>query len=619
MVAAALTDSQYLVRIVVAKPQNSQMLQMLISKLGGLLNRRVFHMPFNRALKLSAADAEKVYDLCQRCVRVQGVLLIQPEAILSLKLMGIEACHAGSDASRPLLKIQQLFDEGSRTLIDESDENFDVKLEVVYTMGCQASVELAPYRWLVIQQILSLVGRYAPDIKLQLPQSIEIQSGAYGMFPRIRILRKDAADKLVELLAKHVVEHGLNGLPTRHEPPTLQRAIVVYIAQQDLSSNEIQAVEGSNCWTESIKNVVWLIRGIFAGGLLRFALYSKRYRVNYGLDSSRSPPTELAVPYKFKDGPSQRSEFSHPDVIIILTSLAHYYSGISDENLFDLFNLLLKSDQATMEYDEWVATASPDLPLAFRSLSGVNLKDRTLCRESLFPFLRYSKSCVDYFLSRLVFPKQLRQFTYKISASGWDISAARTCTGFSGTSDSRFLLPLAVRHLDLPDQCHTNALVLGNLIKDCSTVELLPARASGKTDASHLLSTIAALVPEIRVVIDSGAQILEQNNFQVAQTWLQQTDHDRIQAAVFFNNEELSILDRTGRVEAFQTSPWARQMNLCVVYLDEAHTRGIDLKLPRHYRAALTLGAGLTKDKLVQGAMRMRQLGKVSANSKGGR
>ena len=42
-------------------------------------------------------------------------------------------------------------------------------------------------------------------------------------------------------------------------------------------------------------------------------------------------------------------------------------------------------------------------------------------------------------------------------------------------------------------------------------------------------------------------------------------------------------------------------MDRCVVYLDEIHTRGTDLRLPKDARAAVTLGPKLNKDKLVQG------------------
>ena len=52
-----------------------------------------------------------------------------------------------------------------------------------------------------------------------------------------------------------------------------------------------------------------------------------------------------------------------------------------------------------------------------------------------------------------------------------------------------------------------------------------------------------------------------------------------------------------------------KQLDVCIVYLDESHTRGTDLKLPRNYRAVVTLGAQLTKDRLTQACMRLRKLG----------
>jgi hypothetical protein len=48
-------------------------------------------------------------------------------------------------------------------------------------------------------------------------------------------------------------------------------------------------------------------------------------------------------------------------------------------------------------------------------------------------------------------------------------------------------------------------------------------------------------------------------------------------------------------------TPFADALDDCVVYLDEAHTRGVDLKFPRRARGALTLALGQTKDHTVQG------------------
>jgi hypothetical protein len=69
------------------------------------------------------------------------------------------------------------------------------------------------------------------------------------------------------------------------------------------------------------------------------------------------------------------------------------------------------------------------------------------------------------------------------------------------------------------------------------------------------------------------------------------------------------VIDRSNRVARLQTSPYASKLDVCHVFLDEAHTRGIDLRLPAHYRAAVTLGAGLDKNRLTQACMRMRKLG----------
>ena len=45
-------------------------------------------------------------------------------------------------------------------------------------------------------------------------------------------------------------------------------------------------------------------------------------------------------------------------------------------------------------------------------------------------------------------------------------------------------------------------------------------------------------------------------------------------------------------------------------YLDDAHTRGVDLKFPPNAHAIVTVGTDMPKDKLVQAIMRMRQIGR---------
>lgn len=609
IVAAHLANGSCLVRVFVAKPQSRQMFHMLVSKLGGLLGRRVYHMPISRFLKISEAGAEELRKMCQKCMCEGGVLLVQPEHVLSLKLMCLENFIAGNTSiAMVLLETLRFFHTCSRDIVDESDENFNVKFELIYTMGLQRPVELGPQRWCLIHQLLELVQTFAPEVQNRFPQSIQVDRQPNGAVPRIRLLGRDAERELFRLVAKHICRKGIEALPICRQSKPVRDAVFAYITKPDPSTDEIAVVENdclTGFWTETTKGPLLLLRGLLAQGILAFCLGQKRWRVNYGPHRKRRPPTRLCVPYKAKDSPSPRSEFSHPDVVIVLTSLNYYYAGLSDNDLFLAFDYLVKSDQADTEYALW-ANDAPGLEESYRQLVGVNLEDRLHCVDHIFPALRFRKVVVDYFLSQIVFPKEMKDFPEKLSASGWDLGEIKTqrTTGFSGTNDSRVTLPLSVKQLDLPEQNHTNALVLEYLLQPENSVTFIPVQNDeSKSDAQLLLETVAKLDPQVQVILDVGAQILELTNQQLATQWLNMLPKNGpIQAIIFVNDsDEICVLDRSGRVEPLQTSPFVRQTEACFVFLDEAHTRGIDLKLPLNYRAAVTLGPAITKDKLVQG------------------
>ncbi|GAM88641.1 hypothetical protein ANO11243_066750 [Dothideomycetidae sp. 11243] len=613
IVAAALADGSRLVRVVVAKPQSKQMLQMLISKLSGLCDRRIYQLPFSRSLVLTHNEAQTIHKIFTDCKRDGGILLVQPEHMLSFQLMAIESLIAGrAELGQQLLATQHMFDTRSRDIVDESDENFSVKFELIYTIGTQTCTELGADRWRLVQHILGLVASFAAQLATEMPDSIEVTKGAAGCFPRTRILRSDAEERLLSLVAARICDTGLPGLPIARQARDMRAALLEYISLRQPSADTISKVESGGFWTESTKPGLLMVRGLIAEGVMAFVLRQKRWRVDYGLDPTRRPSTRLALPYRAKDNPAPRSEFSHPDVVIMLTCLSYYYGGVNDEGITHSFEHLLRSEQADIEYQEWVDDA-PELPIQFRSLAGINLEDRFQCLRDVFPHLRMAKRLVDYYLGHIVFPREMREFPKKLSASGWDLGRIKRnpTTGFSGTCDSKHLLPLEMEHLDLEQQRHTNALVLEYLLRpENSVYSMHRSNARAATDADFLLDIVTKMEPEIQVIIDVGAQILELANQQVVEAWLQRVQPTIKEAAVFFNDyDEACVIDRKGNVEKLQTSSYADQLDSCVIFLDEAHCRGIDFKLPKYYRAAVTLGPNLTKDRLVQACMRLRKLG----------
>lgn len=606
IIAAHLANGSRLVRVIVTKPQAKELHRILVTKLGGWLGKRVYYMPFSRSLRLTANDCISLDSIYRDCMKSGGVLLAQPEHILSQKLIGIECLLSRrEEVGRVLLDTQRFLDRNTRDIVDESDENFSVKFELIYTMGTQRPIELSPDRWILIQKVLSLMARIVPQIQKSFPDSIEVNYHAEGCFPKTRILRQDALDSLLSQLSHEICNVGLPGFPVVHQQRSTRDAVLKYISTALLSPEQMTSVEQcSSFYTELTKGPLLLLRGLIAEGILGFIFEQKRWRVNYGLAPIRQPATRLAVPYRAKDSPTPRSEFSHVDVVIVLTCLSYYYGGLSDDDLFLCFEHLMKLDQAETEYSEWIQFA-PSLPESFRRLVGVNIKDRYQVTHHLFPHLRYSKNVIDYFLAHIIFPKEMKEFPEKLSASGWDIGQQKIhpTTGFSGTKDSCDLLPLEIEQLDLDDQLHTNALVLERLLQPENSVVLMSRPKEEAPSGNAFLTFVQSLDPPVHVILDVGAQIIELTNIQVAQQWLKIVPVEKEkEAVVFFNDaDELCAIDRKGYVEKLQTSPYSYRLDLCLVYLDEAHTRGTDLKLPTSYRAAVTLGPNLTKDRLVQG------------------
>lgn len=112
----------------------------------------------------------------------------------------------------------------------------------------------------------------------------------------------------------------------------------------------------------------------------------------------------------------------------------------------------------------------------------------------------------------------MKDFPHKLSTSDWDIGKrkSRPVTGFSGTNDSRCLLPTDIHHIDHSDQRHTNALILEYILQPETGVALLHPVIQNISDADHLLAAALNLTLPVQVILDIGAQIIELNNIKVA-------------------------------------------------------------------------------------------------------
>ncbi|KAF8454797.1 hypothetical protein BGX38DRAFT_1171611 [Terfezia claveryi] len=629
IVATALADSTKLVRVVVLKPLCGQMFQTLVQRLGGLVNRRIFYMPFSRKVNLTSPQVRRVHEIFRECRDMGGILVVQPEHLLSFKLLGLERLHNAErrdlntktkhwprdeePVAKLLIDVQLWLKENSRDILDESDEILNSRHELIYTIGNSKPMEHHPQRWLVVQELLTLVGSVLRKRRSD-PQAFEIgesKYSQYGGFSPIRILDLDEGRRLLEEVAKCIIGSQLPIISFRHWTDEGRTLAVEFITKPRLKQGKMFAVLTRD--SDLDDKTLLLLRGLIAHNILLFVLHEKRWKVDYGLDLKRSM---LAVPYRAKDSPSGQSEFSHPDVALTLTCLSYYYGGLTENQLEVAFRALFKTDNPTLEYEKWWKHMNCWKDADLKHLNAVNLEDSRQWTERILPIFRYNKAVIDFYLSSVVFPLEAKEFEYKLSSSGWDVAEEKIhpTTGFSGTNDNKYLLPLSITQHDTEKQRNTNASVLSYLlqpgINDYIPIKQENDARLGTIDLLTRLATTRFRNPEpIRVLLDVGAQVLELNNEQVASTWLGLVASSHVKAAVYFNeDDELTVLTKEGVKEPVLISAFAERLDDCIVYLDEAHTRGTDLKLPPSCRAAVTLGPNLTKDRLVQACMRMRKL-----------
>ena len=637
IVALTLANEEQLVRIVVPKTLRNQMAALLKQRLGGLLNRRIYQgTPFSRELtrdkkQLFCSIVPAMWKVFQDCMEARGILLTQPEHLLSLKLTTVEMMcmkekkdigeeGTGEEGTGEFIRIQRWLSTNARDVIDETDEVLHPRYELIYTLGRREPLELGRQRWILIQRVLSLVIKHMSVLEKLYPGEVEVierpkaAQESPTSFPLIRLIGKEAEGELMARISDDIVHMNLmEWVPQAHMTAEIHQLVVKYIREKDVKDDILSDLA-------KVPEALLLLKGLIGGGLLAFVLREKRWCVDYGpyIDNDRDAhwrfnveEPRLAVPYRAKDLPANGAQFAHPDLAIVLTCLCYYYQGLSLSHLRDCFKHLHRCRGPPWEYRSWITENNIDkgLPPHLRCLNGVDIGDDYQFSHVLYPLLKLGKRVIDFYLSTIVFPAACKMFSTKLTMSAWDLAEKRRLptTGFSGTNDTRYILPTSIEQIDNRlGQLHTNAKVVSYLLRPENNVyECAQTEDQKQLPGEELLrKVVGSSVGKIQVLIDVGAQILDMDNEAVARYWLSAAEkqESRWTAALFFDtHDEPKIITKQHEVQSYLSSPYVEDMAGCLVYLDEARTRGTDIKLPVDSVGAVTLGPKLTKDKLVQG------------------
>lgn len=608
MAAIMLADTKNLCRLVVPRALLLQTAQMMQNRLGGLVGREVCHIPFARRSPTDDQALDLYQSLHKRTLASGGVMLCLPEHLLSFKLSGLQKlADKEAKKAQKMMDIQAWLESSSRDVLDESDLTLSPKTHLIYPSGIPTMIDGHPQRWHVIEDMLYLVESNVPQLQAKFKDGVQVWRRHRG-FPVIHLLRSEVEDHLNALLVDDVCHGRLSHVQFKAEHSLDATSPVKLLLSTTQPSASIwgDAIGSLNDETSGRKTL-YLLHGLIPQRLLILCL-KKSWNVQYGLHPDRAP---IAVPFEAKGIPSQTAEYGHPDTALVLTCLSFYHAGLNKSQLLQSLQLISNSEDPSSHYQRFAS--SRHLPEHLEHWHQLEMEDEAQV-TLLWQYLRFQKHVVNHFLNNFAFPQHAKQFGVKFQASAWDIPLLSESmirqgmtTGFSGTNDNKNILPRTIRQDDLSTLIQTNAEVLVHLLEPRNQRCYQAIDPHGR----HLNEIgILGLLQNngINILIDAGAQILEMENDQLAAAWLDV--HHKAQGAVYFDKDSRIIVRAR-----FQKSPvpllassFVDNLNECVVYIDEAHTRGTDLKLPIYAQGAVTLGIGSTKDQVTQAAMRLRQL-----------
>ncbi|KAI1741165.1 hypothetical protein F4680DRAFT_464954 [Xylaria scruposa] len=612
MVEAVLADGRNLSRVIVPKALIMQTAQTMQSRLGGLVGREVTHIPYSRRTSTKQEVLDLYADLHHETQRCHGIMLTCSEHLLSHKLFGWQKfIDSKRSAAYQMIKFQEWLDTHCRDVLDECDFTLSVKTQLNYPSGPEMPVDFHPYRWKLIQEVLDIIASHLPELQHKHPRGIQVTSRRdKTRFPAVQFLRTDAENALLDFIIESTCLGHLTLLRPIPPQSRYKRSIIREILRGRKINDKLLG-KAARLFDnpDKAKNALLLLRGLLLYRIIISCL-GKRWNVQYGLHPDRDP---IAVPYEAKGKPSEQAEYGHPDVVILFTCLSFYYAGLTKDQLVQGVQNILQSNDPAAQYEWWTSTCT-ELPISLRQWNVLNADDKVQM-EQLWCLLRFNRNVINHYLNHFVFPVHARQFKVKLQACAWDIpifsevdtQQTRT-TGFSGTNDNRLMLPLTISQRDLPELHHTSAEVLSYLLQKRNRGFHVIANEQGQrvTEMDFLKALKAK---EVSVLIDVGAYISEMGNKELARAWLE-ADREA-KAVIYFRDDNRAWVHYRSNAKEdvpLLATPLAENLSGCNVYLDEGHTRGVDLRLPPNAHGAVTLALKLTKDHTVQAAMRLRQL-----------
>ncbi|KAE9143708.1 hypothetical protein PF005_g12395 [Phytophthora fragariae] len=510
--------------------------------------------PFHRQIELNTRRLEFIRDILDELRIYGGIQIVAPEHRMSLELKRLEL----GDKNPTVKTLDAILDSDQFVdVLDECDALLHHKYHLVYAVGTPIPLCSGVERWMAAEALLRVLVDKSPKSRVRkVLQAPHVSCSSPDYLSRFGAYEGTRLNTVVESTE-----------PLRDE---LKRALVLDLIDNapfefmwlktfgDAGARDslVQAITDSTSSLEGAlgdrmqKLAPYITQLLALRGLVAFGVFEhcleKRYRVNFGLSSPGTRPKKIAIPFRAADVPSERSEFSHPDVCIVLTLLGYYHGGLTDDEVRSAFRMLLRLDISEQEqqYNRWYSGVQSRLNAEERKalcdVRHVSLADarqfETLCRV-----YKFCMEMINFYFNTCVFPKDTQQYPQRLSRTAWNLAAGDNNIGFSGTNDNHRLLPLSVTQREPNEHSllGTNGKMIDKILQVTHSYDVVrsgPQRSTLPWQSVLLF----AMDKKAQALIDTGALLAGVTNNDAAEFLLRQTDFSFAGVTYYDSREELN-------------------------------------------------------------------------------
>jgi hypothetical protein len=586
-----------------------------------VFNMRIVLIPFDRNIELSHESASLLLHTLQSIKGQRACVIMSPESWLSFQLKLDElSLYEDQDEILPILK--QIEDLEFCDFLDESDEELSHKYRLIYSIGSQVGLSSGPLRWECVLHLLWLVS-FSPKI-VDLIRRIGFFSSEgkpLCSFQYFYLTTNNISQIWAEII-KQLADSVLQ------KPPHILRWIsrasnmtrkkwLEYLTNPDCAFE----LDDQILQKENRMDAMYALRGFLAHGLLKTCLQS-RHRVQYGVCRPHPQGKRMAIPFRANNVPAERSEFKQPDVALIYTCLSYFSDGLSLEETREALKMLLSlgSNAQSHEYELWLKMHSHIPPSVFERLDHVNKIDISNQDQlvELHKYFGINIYTISFWLRYILFPTETPQHIQSIQRTPWHLCNGRKgeVRGFSGTNDTRFLLPLHVRQESFDEICDierksSSGKMIHLLMEKSSQFLSMPPSVDGITVQWKKLLAVAIRLAT-HALIDTGALLAGISNVEAAD-FILSLPKSTFRGVLYFEITKKSWMVKTGTGQMWSLRSSPIQPIDCFTIFDEGRCRGADIVLKSGAIGLVTLGPKMTKDKLMQGLGRLRMLDRTQS------